>query len=341
MVCEQDGALDLTLALDDGVLEFVQNEVGMVRCVFSSMELMRVGTGTTTKKHASKLYWFVEEIKGRRFAIRQINVRHLPVGNEKIIELDELMSKYLPEVEFFEEKTIPAMELLEEYLDDGEEDRAEGRLYSAESHFNKALVMDERNVRALFNLGLIYLEQKDVDKAKDMMGDLLNVKSAFDGKNQHLFNEFGISLRKSGLFDEAVRYYTRALEFVKMDENLYYNLARANYERSNWEECVEAIYKVFELNPQLEACHELIGIIRTLVNRPQLGDMNNKERVPRDIVGRINGLFEKHPEHDMRKTKRPADPLQFSHDGEKPEGGRARSGGKSESSGGGLRFDME
>lgn len=332
----------MDLDLDDS-LDPTMGEDGSVRCVFSTMEMMKVGTGTTTRKHASKLYWFVEEEENEMFSVRQINTHHIPAGDRKTIPLQELMNRYIPEIEFYEEKTIPAMEVLEDHLDDGDQYFSDGKLYSAEGSYNKALKLDEQNVRALFNLGLIYLELKDMDKAKDMMGDLLGVKSAFDGKNQHLFNEFGISLRKSGMFDEAVEYYTHALKYVKKDENLYYNIARANYERSNWEECVKALEKIFEINPRLEVAHELISIILTLANHPKLCEKNNKQSVPQTIVRSINSLFGKRPEFDPGKTKVPSDLLRFSAGATKPASGRARSGAGSSkpNSGGGLRFDMD
>jgi len=312
--------LDLDEDFDDSV-----RVGGIIRCVFSSTELMKVGTGTTTRKHASKIYWFAQELGEENFSIRQINTHHVPSGDEKVISLHQLMDQYVPEIKFFEEKTIPAMEQLEEHLKEGEQFRSEGRLYSAEHSFNKALGMDEENVRALFNLGMIYMNLEQLDKAKDMMGGLLHFKSAFAGKNQHLFNEFGILLRKSGLFDEAAEFYGQALNYVKKDENLYYNLARANYERSNWEECVKALEMVADINPTLGVAHKLIGTILTLAEDSELCSKNNKHNIPDHIVRQIGQIPRKKrvssgtialSQEDAKRRKK----------GGSPEVGRARSG---------------
>jgi tetratricopeptide (TPR) repeat protein len=232
-------------------LSRMRDSAGRIMCVFSSVEDMRVGTGTTTRKHLSKIYWYVEELSDDRFSLRRINSHHVPSGDGQVIPMSKLIEGFTPEVEFFEGNTIPAMELLQEFLEQGTEQREQGKLYSAQDNFRRALGMDEANVRALFNLGLIALSLHDLDKARDMMRELLKIRSTFAGKDQHLFNEFGIALRKAGLFDEAAAYYAKALEFVEDDENLYYNLARANYERGRWEECVEAIGRSRALNPHL------------------------------------------------------------------------------------------
>jgi tetratricopeptide (TPR) repeat protein len=46
-----------------------------------------------------------------------------------------------------------------------------------------------------------------------------------------------------------VDYYKRALELAPDDENLWYNLARAQYERQDWPKCVEAVARCLDLDP--------------------------------------------------------------------------------------------
>lgn len=260
---------------------------GSVRCVFSSGDEIRVGTGTTTRKHLSRIFWYVEQLAEDRFSLRRINSHHVPTGEERVIPLRELIEGYIPEVEFFEGNTVPAMELLQEYLEQGTEQREQGKLYSAQDSFCRALGIDEGNVRALFNLGLIALSLHELDKARDMMRELLKIRSAFSGKDQHLFNEFGIALRKAGLHDEAADYYAKALEFVEDDEHLFYNLARVNYERGRWAECVEALGKSCSLNPRLTAARQLGELLVELANNDTLREQHNKPPVPDDVAARL------------------------------------------------------
>ena len=303
---------------DQDLPENTLSKDGVVRCVFSSDERVKVGTGTTTRTHVSKLLWYVEELGNKKFSVRKVNHHHVPSGEDRVIGLGKLLAEYVPEVEYYEEFTLPAMELLEDYLDEGEEHREEGRLYSAEGCFDKALGLDEQNVRALFNLGLIYMEQEDAEKTRNLMRSLLAIKATFTGKDQHLFNEFGISLRKNGLLDEAVEYYSRALAYAQEDDHLHYNLARANYERGDWEGCVASLLRCGELNPDLEAARELGGLVIRLSGNPALCRKQGKPSVPDGLAEAVLGVA---------GEGYPAAPPKVRHrvDGQPPESGRARS----------------
>ena len=300
-----------------------------VRCVFSSAERIKVGTGVTTRTHSSRLLWFVEGVGEGRFSLRKINDHHVPTGEEKFVGRDKLLRDFVPEVEYFEQYTLPAMELLEDYLDEGETQREEGRLYSAEGSFNKALGLDEGNVRALFNLGLVYMEMEDADKTRALMRSLLAIRSAFSGKDQHLFNEFGISLRKHGLFDEAVEYYSRALDYAPGDDHLHFNLSRAHFERGDWEGCVASLARSRELNPDLEPAAELGSLVVRMAADPELCQRRGKPPVPDAVARAVEDLMvpPSVPVPDL------APPEELAAAARPPEPGRARSKAESEPEG--------
>ncbi len=304
-------------------------ENGTLRCVFSTADLLKVGTGTTTRKHVTKQYYYVLGIGDNMFSIRLVNDKCVPFGEGKIIELDTLKDRYTLELDFFESEVAPAMEKLEDYLDDGDEHREDGQFYSAEECYNKALGMDEKNLRALFSLGLVYLELEDSEKATDMMEAILKVQSAFDGKNEHLFNEFGISLRKAGMINEAVEYYTQAVNYAKNDENLFYNLARANYERSAWEECVEALERCYALAPNMKPAADLLNIIQQLADKAELRERMDKAPVPRSVAQRINRILsdgDTPTQKKDKKAKAQKHNTEYEHSPKSTAKGRARSG---------------
>ena len=82
------------------------------------------------------------------------------------------------------------------------------------------------NVRANFGIGLTYLERGESDKAENIFARLIKLDGAYEEEHKHLFNEFGISLRKNKMFSQSLEYYLRALDLTKKDENLYINIAR-------------------------------------------------------------------------------------------------------------------
>ncbi|WP_285905346.1 tetratricopeptide repeat protein [Pseudodesulfovibrio pelocollis] len=264
---------------------------GAIRCVFSSTAIVMLGQGSTSQRHESTIYWYVEQVEDDEFEARRINSKHVPAGNPETISLRRLLNEFTPRLAYYEDVVLPAMEALEETLDRADRDRAHGRLYSAELGYSRARGIEERNVRALFGLGLIFLNRREHTRARAVLFELVDVKAAFDGKNQHLFNEFGIGLRKSGLYDEATAYYRRALDFVKNDENLFYNLARTRYERGDWNGCLEALIMSNRLNPGLRVARELFRVIVGLAEDERLLARYGKPPVPPEVASRARNVL--------------------------------------------------
>lgn len=74
--------------------EKAANEVHQhFRGVFSSQELRKVGTGTTTRKTVTKTFWYAEEEPDGRLYVQPINSNYVPTGNKKYITKDELLAQ--------------------------------------------------------------------------------------------------------------------------------------------------------------------------------------------------------------------------------------------------------
>mgnify|MGYP006300448573 FL=1 len=181
-----------------------------IQGVFSSQMVEKVGTGTTSRKSVSKTYWYAEEREDGVVLMRPLNKSHVPSGEAVEVPKEDFLAKYEPELEFYQQEVYPRMRELEGTLKRAEEQRAKGALYSAEFEYDKALAVDEDNVRANFGLGLTYMDRGETGKANDIFGRVVGLDAAFGEEHKHLFNEFGISLRKSGMGQQAVEYYERA-----------------------------------------------------------------------------------------------------------------------------------
>lgn len=265
-------------------------EGGRIRCVFSTSRELKMGTNSS-RRHASKIYWFAEQKGAETFEIRRLNANNVPEGNPEYIPMHRLINDYTPEPAYYEEAVLPAMEKLEAIIRQGDKHRKNDRLYSAEMEYNRALDFEEKNVRALFGLGLIFLTRKEVQRTRDLLGELVELQGAYSGKNQHLFNEFGIALRKHGLFAEAVVYYSRGLEFTKNDEHLYYNLARAYYENGDWHNCLDNLIKSNRINPGLNVARDLFRVIVGLAEDEQLLRHYDKPPVPGEVVAKARNIL--------------------------------------------------
>ncbi|BCS89456.1 tetratricopeptide repeat protein [Pseudodesulfovibrio sediminis] len=241
-------------------------EIEKISGAFSSQTVSKVGTGTTQRKAVQKAFWYAEEgepdAEGNRLVLVQpLNNNNVPSGPKESVPLVDFLERYNPEIEYYQEHVFPRIKEMNSTLKRAEAQREQGALYSAQFEFEAALSFDEKNVRANFGLGLTYMERGESEKAGDIFERLVSLDAAFSPEHKHLFNEFGINLRKSKLLDQAVDYYSRALEITEDDDNLYYNVARAYFERGDLDECRESLRKALALNPTHEAATKFMAYL--------------------------------------------------------------------------------
>ena len=229
---------------------------------FSTQSVEKVGTGTTQRKVVQKTYWFARELDDGSMEVQPLNSQFVPSGVKDQLDKEAFLSRYAPEPEFYQKVVFPKIKELNQTVGRAEELRAKGAMYSAEFEYQNALAVDEENVRANFGLGLTYLARGESNKANDLFERLVHLDAAFEEEHKHLFNEFGISLRKSGMLEQAVTYYTRALEMTDEDENLYYNMARAFFEKGDIGGCVENLKQALRINPSHPQVVEFLAYLK-------------------------------------------------------------------------------
>ena len=162
-----------------------------------------------------------------------LNNKHVPFGKSEEISKDELLAEYLPMPQLYKE-VIGNLRMVQKSVARGDKYRRRGENFTAEYEYANALNLDEQNVRANFGIGLCLLARDEEDKAKKVFDRIIKTDSSFEDEHKHLFNEYGIALRRKKLIGQSVDYYRRALELSDDDENLWYNLARAQFERKEF-----------------------------------------------------------------------------------------------------------
>jgi tetratricopeptide (TPR) repeat protein len=223
-----------------------------IKGVFSTQSVVKVGTGTTTRRTIQKTYWSVQELASGDIEIQPLNKNYVPSGPKRTVSKEDFLAKFSPEPEFYVSTVLPKMQELETTIVRGEKHRERGENYSAEFEFKNATKVDEENVRANFGLGLTYLDRGEKTKANDIFERLVKLDAVFDTQHKHLFNDFGINLRKNGMIDQALDYYLRAADLADRDDHLFHNIARAYYEKGDVKKCVEYLKKSLDLAPELE-----------------------------------------------------------------------------------------
>ncbi len=245
-----------------------------IQGVFSSQEVRKVGTGTTTRKTIQKAYWYATELPGGDVEVQPLNVNYIPSGPKKHVPREEFLKAFAPEVEFYVSNVFPKIKEINKTIARADRHRTNKEYYSAEMEYGNALRVDEENIRANFGLGLTYLERGENSKAEDILTRLVRLEGTFEPEHKHLFNDFGINLRKNRMYDQSISYYTRALELSAQDENLRYNLARAHLEKKDINACLDSLLRGLEINP---AHPTLVQFLMWLVSKRLVPDAKKNQ----------------------------------------------------------------
>ncbi len=242
------------------------NAQNRVSGVFSQKKVVKIGTGTTARKTEVVTYFLVEECENGMMLVQALAAGDQPFGPKTEITRDELLSDYLPEPQKSLSRTVAglsAQELeIQKAVARGDKFRKRGESFTAEFEYSKALAMDMGNVRANFGIGLCYIARGEQTKAHEVFERLVKLDAAFEDEHKHLFNEFGISLRKAAMQNEAMEYYRRALELSPSDENLHYNIARAAFDKGDAKTAAQSLGACLKLNPEHAEARQFVEYLR-------------------------------------------------------------------------------
>lgn len=233
--------------------------LGNFEVVVSTRKTVSVGSGTTRRKHESVAYFLACNVDSV-LTVQPLNTSYLPEGVVEEVSLDRFLSDFTPEPLLYYQKTKPVLIELNGILDSGEENLAKGSYGKAEQDFQRALGMDVNNLRATFGLGRTYLRSGAKEKGVEIFNALIKLDFSSPG-HKHLFNEFGILMRKAGLYVQSLRYYARALRRCRNDENLYFNYSRVLFEMGKLLPSERMLKRALVLNPASAECRALAGHI--------------------------------------------------------------------------------
>jgi tetratricopeptide (TPR) repeat protein len=220
--------------------------------VFILEKEAKIGTGHTEKKVVQKMYCLATELESG-----EIEVRYLD-GNDKPLDITERFAKqdfvhrFTFQPYYFERKEAERQKKLLKHIVTAEEHARKNELHSAEYEYKNALRLDEEDLRANFGIGNVYLQMGEKNKAKDIFTKISKIDAIFEEQNKHFFNECGIQLRKQELYEEAIEYYDKAVNLSPQDEHLFFNLARAHFEKGDVAKANEYIAQAMAIKPDFE-----------------------------------------------------------------------------------------
>ncbi|WP_034641166.1 tetratricopeptide repeat protein [Desulfovibrio inopinatus] len=239
--------------------------------VYSKKTSSTAGTGESFSRYAQKTYWFIRRRKDDEYEVQPLNDHALPSGIVTVISKGQFIKQFAPEPEYFERKTGPLLKRLQKKLDLGEKYFTKENFDQAEQEFLKAISLDDTNAKANLRLGSIYCRKGQHEHVRATIKRILSNDAAFREDERHLFNEFGIDLRKAKHYKESVAYYNKAIALNNKDEHLHFNIARAFFESGQLEACEEHLKKALDLNAAFNEAARFLQYIDQKTN----GDRQN------------------------------------------------------------------
>ncbi|HDQ41842.1 MAG TPA: tetratricopeptide repeat protein [Desulfonatronum sp.] len=174
------------------------------------------------------------------------------------VELQAMLKELLAELQ---ESLVNEARLLlverekqkQEGLAKGREMIAAGEYDPAAHFFDKMISFFHGDVDLIVDVGELFLEAGQFEKAFDYLLQCLHSKP----ESVHLLNRIGIGLRRMGKCEEAKECFRQAIGLAADDERLYFNLGRVYVDGCEWDKAVEAASKALDLNPELEQARKM------------------------------------------------------------------------------------
>jgi len=233
-----------------------------------------------------KKYWLVESDSKSLLTIRPVDDQTwLPTGQPHPITLRELQKRYTPESDLYAQRVQESIE------------RHEGDLPLLEVPGDEVPPVDESVVIADFQKGMDYLKQGNAEKAALVFSGLLHSETPFEEEHKHLFNDFAIQLRKNDLPEQAIAFYTKALElsWSDEDENLHINLARVLYAEKQYAGCVQHLFDALRIVPGHRVAHNFLAWLE------------QQKVVPKQYALQVKGYLAQKLDHPDHPAQAPAE----------------------------------
>jgi len=227
---------------------------------FFEESVMTLGTGHTQKTQNIKNYCKAEQNEDGSVKVSYLGQEGKPTGIVITVASEDFLKRFTFEpnykVKSKDERAV------DKHIATAEKHRSRKEFNSAEWEYTSALKIDQENIRANFGIGTLYMEMGEKDKAKDVFRKLTQIEAIFEEDNKHIFNEFGIELRKASMFEEALGNYMKALEISPQDENLYFNVARVYFDNGQSDKAIEWITRALTVNPEFRDARQFLALLK-------------------------------------------------------------------------------
>ncbi|WP_320172475.1 tetratricopeptide repeat protein [Maridesulfovibrio sp.] len=214
--------------------------------IYSKNIIDHTGAGTTMQKAEHKTYYYVLRSCSEKYCVEPLNAKSLPSGIFTAMDRDQFISSFTPEIGYYRKNSIPEYESLAKMLASGDAQSIDAADSEIESLIRSLLIEPDNTS-----------PETDTPLAKARLSEIVAILDSSDKEfieeQRREFNSAAISLRKLQLYEEAINFYSKALELDENDENLHFNIARAYFETGDEASTLAHIEKALEIDPVLES----------------------------------------------------------------------------------------
>lgn len=133
----------------------------------------------------------------------------------------------------------------------------QGRFGDAEAACQRVLKIKPKQADALHLLGIIALQNGDIDKAILLIDKAIKINPA----NPEYYNNLGFAFHEQGKLDDAIKYYRKAIKLQPNYANAYYNLHALLLDADDIGPAIECMTKVVELQPMDNDARFTLGVL--------------------------------------------------------------------------------
>lgn len=230
--------------------------------IYLKQEEIKLGCGSTSRSTTIENYYQVVDVDEDYVEIQLLDFNDQPLGKASMIPKEELKD-YIHCPDYFKNKKGSIELTVEKHVKSGDRHFEKKQYLSAEYEYDRAISLDENHLRANLGKGKTLYARGEKEEARKIFSKLSNSEALFESENKHIFNEFGIELRKKRMFEEAISNYLKAISIDPDDEILYYNLGRVFYEQGDHGKAIDQLKCALKANPDFKEAQEFISKIQT------------------------------------------------------------------------------
>ena len=238
---------------------------------YSEEVKISLGTGATKRATTGENIFYAEELPSGEVKLSLLDMAGKRTRITEVVEKEEFFQRCKLKPGFVPpdrtEKLDKIKEKADRHASRGNLHLRKGELNSAEFEFQSSLKLDEEHVRANYGMVKLHLEKGDDEEAKEILNKLTSIDALFEDENKHVFNEFGIDLRRMKMFDQALDSYRKALEINVKDPILNFNMARALIDKKQWGQALSCLERALELKEEFPEAQKLFQLLRAKLEK--------------------------------------------------------------------------